>query len=96
VTSPQARWVTLALCQAEVLIGQFVRRLVLALQYIEIMEPSQHRKVLRGLPHPLAQLHRAGEGLSHFRGRIPLRDRQRSAERELQSQLPLGTLHRVQ
>src|SRR5262249_57554552 len=51
VTGHEERWVTLALGHAEDLLCQLLRRLVLALLYIEFMESRQRLKELRGLPH---------------------------------------------
>src|SRR5262249_50859141 len=96
MTGYKKRRVTLALGQAEELLCQCVRcLLVLPLEDIEFMEARQDPEELRGLLHLLAQLPRPGIGPTRFWGSSPPGDCQRSAECNLQDQPLLGLLHRV-
>src|SRR5262249_9185987 len=95
VTDHKERRVTLALGHAEDLLCQLLRRLVLALLYIEFMKSRQRHKELRGLPHLLAQLPRPYIDLSRFWRPTPLRGPNRFAERDLQGQFSLRALDGV-
>ena len=74
-----------ALGQAEELLPQLPRRLVLRPRIMKIPQPPQHREELRGLPHLLAQLARPGIGAFHFRGRQTLGVHQHRAQGDLQA-----------
>src|SRR5919201_2443852 len=58
--------------QAEALLRQLARRLVLRLREIKSPQAKQHRKELWRLTHVPAQLSGARVGLPDFRGALPL------------------------
>ena len=89
------RWVVHPLSQAEALLREFPRRLILGANQIKPPQPKQDREELRRLPHLPAQLPGSGIGLPDFRGPLALNRHQGRAQGGLQAQLVLGTLSRV-
>ena len=76
--------------QAEALLRQFPRRLILRAHQIKPPQPKQDREELRGLPHLPAQLPGSGIGLPDFRGRLALDRHQGRAQGGLQDSVRAG------
>src|SRR5262249_26888267 len=91
----EERWVVDPLGQAETLLRQFPRRLILRAYMIKPPQPKQDREELWSLPNLPAQLPGAGVGLPDFRGRLALDRHQDRAQSRLQDELVLGALRGV-
>ena len=91
----EERWVVDPLGQAEALLRQFPRRLILRAHQIKPPQPKQYREELRCFPHLPAQLPGSGIGLPDFRGPLALDRHQGRAQGGLQAQLVLGALSSV-
>ena len=66
----EERGVLEALRQAEELLSQLLRRLVLCPRIMKVPQPPQHREELRGFPHLLAQLPCPGVDALRLPGRV--------------------------
>jgi hypothetical protein len=80
-------WIALLLGQAQQLLGQLPRRLVLRPDQIMPLQPPQHREELWRLTHLLAELARPSIGLRHLGRPITPGDDERQPQGGLDGQL---------
>jgi hypothetical protein len=82
--------ILLSVGDGEKLFPQGERRGVIPSRSVKYPQPKQHLHDLERLPHLQTELLRAGVGLFHFDGPIPLRGHQRSAETEVEGEFLAG------
>src|SRR3712207_2370012 len=78
--------ILLSVGDGEALFPQGERRSVISSHGIKSPPPMQDLRDLERIPYLQTQLLRAGVGLFHFGGTIPLRGNQRSAETEVEGE----------
>jgi hypothetical protein len=91
----EERGIVQLLGQAQALLAQLARGVVLRADRAEAPQAPQHREQLRRLAERLAQLAGAGVGTSDLRGALPFGRHQRRAERDLESEFLLCPLGRI-
>ena len=83
--------ILLSLGDGEKLFPQGERRRVIPSRSVKCPQPIQDLRDLERLPHLQTQLLRAGVGLFHFGGTIPLRGHQRRAETQMEGEFLAGS-----
>ena len=87
--------ILLSFCEGEELFPQGERRCEISSHAVIRIQSKQDLCDLERLTHLQTQLLLAGVDLFHFGGAIPLRDHQRRAKTQLESQFLLGASRRV-